>query len=276
MSPIVTCAWLHQKLQLPNLVLLDASLPQTAEGKASQINAGTIPGSRFFDLKDKFSDKEAAFPNTLPGPEPFEKECQALGINSDSTLVVFDNMGIYSSPRVWWMFKTMGHEQVFVLDGGLPEWINQGYEVETPGANHSSTGNFKAVLGSELVMTYEDIVAKVDSNQCLVVDARSVGRFLGDAPEPRKHLQSGHIPGSVNIPYQEVLNDGKFKSAATLEKLFESKTGQKEQLVFSCGSGLTACIILLASHLAGKESMLLYDGSWTEWAEFQGLKTGDD
>lgn len=271
MHPLVTATWLHQNLQTQDLILLDASVPATAEGKPSTINPCTIPGARFFDLKKKFSDLEAPFPNTLPSQTQFERESRALGINTDSKIIVFDNMGVYASPRVWWMFKAMGHEQVFVLDGGLQAWNNEGFGVETSSTKIYPRGNFKAAFQPDLLKNYEDVVDNVSSKQFIIADARSVGRYDGLTPEPRRHLRSGHMTNSVNIPYGEVLNQGKFKQQKVLSALFKSKVRPEDQLVFSCGSGLTACIIMMASHLAGKESKLLYDGSWTEWAELQGL-----
>lgn len=271
MHPLVTATWLHQNIQNQDLILLDASVPATVEGKTSRSNPGTIPGARFFDLKKEFSDPESPFPNTLPSPKQFERESRALGINADSKIIVFDNMGVYASPRVWWMFKAMGHEQVFVLDGGLHAWNNEGFDVEPSPSKVYPRGNFKAAFQPDLLKTYEDVVDNAHSQEFIIADARSAGRFAGLDSEPRKHLQSGHMPNSVNIPYGEVLNQGKFKQQEALTALFASKVRPEDQLVFSCGSGLTACIIMMASHLAGKESKLLYDGSWTEWAELQGL-----
>lgn len=213
MQPIVSVNWLRQNLETPNLIILDASLPSTAEGKSAKTGVDTIPGARFFNLKNQFSDLEAPFPNTLPSATQFEEGCRALGINHDSMIVVFDNMGIYSSPRVWWMFKTMGHSNVFVLDGGLPEWMKAGFEVETPKTTTSyAHGSFKAIYQPENRKSYQEVLENIDQQAFLVIDARSNGRFEGTAPDPRKHLKSGHIPGSVNLPYGEVLDQGKFKS----------------------------------------------------------------
>lgn len=273
MNPIVSVDWLKQILLNPDLILLDASLPGTAEGKSEDTGPATIPGARFFDLKKKFSDLNAPFPNTIPPPAQFEKECRDLGVNQDSSIVVFDNMGIYSSPRVWWLFKTMGHENIFVLDGGLPEWIGAGLPVVTSHTISDSSSDFIANYQSEYVKTFEDVVNNCNHPQFKLIDARSAGRFTGEQPEPRKHLKSGHIPDSINLPYGEVLEQGKFKSPEALATLFQNIVGNETALAFSCGSGLTACIILLASHLAGRNSKLLYDGSWTEWAERQKLTT---
>ncbi|WP_028376769.1 sulfurtransferase [Leeuwenhoekiella sp. MAR_2009_132] len=274
MKKIVSAAWLYENLKEENLIILDASLGATIDGTQTDLNEKTIPNSRYFDLKANFSDGDAAFPNTLPTAAHFEVECQKLGVNTDSKIVVFDNLGVYSSPRVWWMFKAMGHKKVYVLDGGLPEWNAQGFEVEERKGANWETGNFKATLQQELVVSYDEVVANIKNPSFLIVDARSEGRFNGTEPEPRKQLQSGSIPHSVNIPYTEVLENGKFKSKGELQEVFDDTVEQDTDLVFSCGSGLTACIIMLASEIAGQKSKRVYDGSWTEWAELQNLKTG--
>ncbi|MGO4913676.1 sulfurtransferase [Leeuwenhoekiella sp. W20_SRS_FM14] len=274
MKKIVSAAWLYENLKEENLIILDASLGATIDGTQTDLNEKTIPNSRYFDLKANFSDGNAAFPNTLPTVAHFEAECQKLGINTDSKIVVFDNLGVYSSPRVWWMFKAMGHKKVYVLDGGLPEWNAQGFEVEERKGANWETGNFKATLQQELVVSYDEVVANTKNPSFLIVDARSEGRFNGTEPEPRKQLQSGSIPHSVNTPYTEVLENGKFKSKGALQEVFDDTVEQDKDLVFSCGSGLTACIIMLASEIAGQKSKRVYDGSWTEWAELQNLKTG--
>lgn len=270
MYPVVSTSWLNENLQEPELILLDASLPGTAEGETTKTDRVVIPGARFFDLKKRFSDPDAPFPNTMPSPEQFESTCRVLGINKNSKIIIYDNMGVYASPRVWWMFKAMGHEEVYVLDGGLPEWINDQYQVDVNYNENYASGNFKASYQDQLVKTYQEVLKNAQAQSFQMVDARSQGRFRGHEPEPRKQLKSGHIPGSVNIPYQQVLNQNKFKDTKSLIELFQEKLGKEEQLVYSCGSGLTACIIMLAGQLAGKKSMVLYDGSWTEWATLQG------
>ncbi|MDW3191380.1 MAG: sulfurtransferase [Cytophagales bacterium] len=273
MHPLVSVDWLNQNQHNPDLILLDASLPGTVEGKSADTGQATIPGARFFDLKKKFSDLNAPFPNTIPSPTQFEKECRDLGVNNHSTIIVFDNMGIYSSPRVWWLFKTMRHQKVFVLDGGLPEWIKAGLSTTTTHAISETSGDLIANYRSEFLKTFEDVVNNCEHPHFKLIDARSAGRFSGEQSEPRKHLKSGHIPGSVNLPFGEVLENGKFKSKEDLDAIFQNLVGNEQNLAFSCGSGLTACIILLAAHLTGRESKLLYDGSWTEWAERKRLIT---
>lgn len=272
MQDIVTAEWLSQNLNKQDLILLDASLEATVDGKPSAFSNLSIPDARFFDLKVAFSDAASPFPNTIPPPAVFEQEARNLGINKDSKIVVFDNMGIYSSPRVWWMFKTMGHEEIAVLDGGLPDWVNSGKPVVSKTEHVYQQGDFVAHFQKEYLKTYEEIEQNVDNPAFQIVDARSKGRFDGTAKEPRQHLKSGHIPNSVNIPYQEVLKNGKFKSVAELKRIFQETCDSDKEQVFSCGSGLTACIIMLAGEISYKRSKMVYDGSWTEWAELQNLK----
>jgi thiosulfate/3-mercaptopyruvate sulfurtransferase len=269
---IVSIEWLTEHLTDEDLILLDASLPSTAEGKYSEHDLKTIPGARFFDLKESFSDKRSPFPNTLPSEEQFEIESRKLGINTTSKIVVFDNLGIYSSPRVWWMFKVMGHDNVFVLNSGLPEWIKKGLPTASREAKRFEPGDFKASFQKPFLISYQEVLDNINIQSFTIIDARSEGRFNGTEKEPRKNLKSGHISDSINIPYTDVLDNGKFKNEQELREIFEKKCTDEKELVFSCGSGLTACIVMLASDLAFKKSLKIYDGSWTEWAEIQNLK----
>jgi len=267
MSPIVSPEWLNDNLNDPNLIVLDASLEGSADGSLTSERTVMIKGARWFDIKTAFSNTSSPLPNTVPSKEQFEEECQKLGINKHHKIVVYDHFGVYSSPRAWWLFKLMGHESVSVLDGGLTLWIQKGYKVVTTSKTNYKRGDFKSNYQSDLVVLFDDVKENCIVENFLIVDARSQGRFKGTAPEPRAHLKSGHIPNSVNIPYKEVLNGNQFKSTADLKKLFKSKCKSQTSLIFSCGSGLTACIVMLASYLSYSESKKIYDGSWTEWAE---------
>lgn len=272
MKATVSAEWLHQNLSNPDLVILDASLETNASGKAFEKFDQTIPSARKFDLKKVFSDKESSFPNTVPKPSDFEVGSRKLGINQNSEIIVFDINGVYSSPRAWWLFKIMGHEKVSVLDGGLPNWIEKGFPTEKNHVEPSETGDFKVNFDKSMVVDFEAISKNIAENNFLVVDARSEARFNGTGKEPRKGLQSGKIQNSVNIPFQDVLQDGKFKSATELVELFEEKCKGEKELVFSCGSGLTACIIMMANQIGYGDSQRIFDGSWTEWAERNNLK----
>ena len=270
---VVSAQWLKNNLALDNLIILDASPKRTINNQNSLHDGLCIPMARPFHIKGNFTNVESAFPNTMPSPSQFEEECQKLGINQNSEVVVYDNLGVYTSPRVWWLFKVMGHENVRVLDGGLPEWIKMGFETAEvyPSSPSYKRGDFKSDLQSEWIVSYDDVCENIDADAFLVVDARSQGRFEGRETEPRKNLQSGSIPKSVNIPYQSLLMDGKFMSLSAIRKIFEETVGDGGKLVFSCGSGMTACIVMLASEMAFKQSRFLFDGSWTEFATKRNL-----
>jgi len=252
---IVSSNWLFKQLGTPNLVILDASQDHPKNG---------IKGALNFNLKDHFSDQESPFPNSLPSIGQFEQNCRKFGINNSSKIVIYDNKGIYYSPRVWWMFKLMGHDDVFILNGGLIDWISSGYSIEKMTYNLKE-GNFKASFRHELIKDYSSIQLNIETNKELLIDARSNGRYNGNEPEPRKGLRSGHIPYSINIPYSTVLENGKFKSEAELIPIFNALKNEKRPLIFSCGSGVTACIVLMASELILQNKKSVYDGSWTEW-----------
>lgn len=272
MKEIVSTDWLNQHLSNPNLIILDASITTNANRKEFGKFDNTIPNARLFDLKNVFLDKKNPFPNTIPKPKQFEVECRKLGINQDSTIVVFDNNGIYSSPRVWWLFNVMGHQKISVLDGGLPNWIKNGFRTEKKNIETFETGDFKVKFDNVLVVDFKQILNNITEKKFTIIDARSDSRFNGIGKEPRKHLKSGNIENSINIPYQEVLQNGKYKSKKELYELFEEKCKAKKELVFSCGSGITACIIMLAYQISSGNSKKIYDGSWTEWATKNNLK----
>ena len=241
-------------------------MPVLKRKKTDFENIG-IRGARHFDLKNEFNDVSSKLPNTLPGPKQFENSCRKLGINNSSKIVVYDNLGIYLSPRVWWMFNALGHQNIAVLNGGLPEWISQGNETVQQVENNITRGDFEAKFHPEMVKDYDFVLSNVTLKESVLIDARSAGRFKGIAPEPREGLQSGNIPGSLNLPYTEVLENGKFKSREELSEIFNNLKIDEKALIFSCGSGVTACIILLASELVSKNDKSVYDGSWTEWAQ---------
>lgn len=268
-EPIVSVAWLKANLEDPNLIILDASLKENQSNLKMGLVNMQIKGARFFDIKHTFSDTTNSLPNTLPSPNQFEIEAKKLGINKNSTIVVYDNLGIYSSPRAWWLFKIMGHQNVAVLDGGLPEWIQEEYPVEEIPENPIYTiGNFEAKFNPELVINKEQILDNIQTKDAILIDARAENRFQGIGDEPRPGLRSGHIPGSINIPYTKLLQNGKFLSKeelATILKIYD------KPLIFTCGSGVTACIDLIAYELIGKNPKSVYDGSWTEWGQQENL-----
>ncbi len=249
-----------------NLIILDASLPKP-KGKAEDnpLASIQIPNARFFDIEHKFSDQKSDLPHTMVSAEVFEREARALGINSSSRIVVYDNLGVYSAPRAWWMFKSMGHEDVQVLNGGLPEWVSGRLPTEAKIYRTIPKGDFIAQPKSGFFRAQGEMLSNFDSKVEVVLDARSAGRFAGTEPEPRAGLRGGHIPDSKSLPFTEVLDGNTLKDEPELRAIFDALNPSKQPTIFSCGSGLTACIILLAAEVAGRKNLSVYDGSWSEW-----------
>ena len=266
-EPIVSTLWLNENLNNPDLIILDSSPKENKSGLEAKHKNLQIIGARYFDLDGKFSCDKTNLPHMLPVPEKFEEESRKLGINTNSLIVVYDNIGVYASPRTWWMFKIMGHQNVYVLDGGISAWIGKGLPVEEIKSSHYNYGNFKASLNPNLVRNLDFIKENLSSNFEQVIDARSAERFHAKAPEPREGLRSGHIPNSLNLPFQSLLRNGKFKSKNEIKELFDELNIDERPLIFSCGSGLTACITFLAAKLVLKNDQSIYDGSWTEYAQ---------
>ena len=271
MNPLVSVSRLSQNLNAPNLVVLDVSLESNIANIKVEFPGIQIKGARYFDLKRNFSDLESRLPNTLPNPKYFSLACRNLGINNNSTIVVYDNIGIYASPRVWWMFKSMGHKNIAVLDGGLPLWKNKNYPTESIQNRVLPEGDFKAKFNPNLLKKAFKIIENITSKEAILVDARSNGRFSGLIPETRKNLKSGHIPNAINLPFLDVLKDGKFISTNEISDIFKKLKIDKRPKIFTCGSGLTACILILASTLISEDKHFLYDGSWSEWGQLEGV-----
>ena len=264
MKNLKSVSWLKEHLNDNNLILLDASQDSNISGEISNLAGKHIPNSQIFDIKNTFSDTTSQFPNTVPSSTQFQREVQKLGISFDSVIVVYDNIGIYTSPRAWWLFRYFGHSQVFVLDGGLPQWALEGNKI-TSQLRILSLGNFKSIVQPILIKSIKDIQQNIDSCDFEVVDARSEARFNSRVPEPRKGLRSGNIPNSSNIPYSEVLNLGKMKNTEQLNTIFKNVIVKNRPITCSCGSGITACILLLAYQEITDKTASIYDGSWTEW-----------
>jgi len=271
LNPLVSVNWLSQNLNEPNLVILDVSLESNIANIKVEFPGIQIKGARYFDLKRNFSDLESRLPNTLPNPKYFSLACRNLGINNNSIIVVYDNIGIYASPRVWWIFKSMGHKNIAVLDGGLPSWKNKNYPTESIQNRVVPEGNFKAIFNLNLQKKAFQILENIVSKEAILVDARSNERFCGLIPETRKNLKSGHIPHAINLPFLEVLRDGKFLSPNEISTIFKKLKIDKRPKIFTCGSGLTACILILASTLISEDNQFLYDGSWSEWGQLEGV-----
>jgi thiosulfate/3-mercaptopyruvate sulfurtransferase len=246
---------------------LDASQLANKSGIPVELDNVQIPGAVEFNLKRDFSLKSTNLPNMMLDADQFEQACKSIGINKSSKIVVYDNLGVYFSPRVWWMFKAMGHKEISVLNGGLPHWIVKGFETESKKTQRQKTGDFRSSFNENLVKNFDFIKENIRKQEFLVIDARASSRFQGTAPEPRAGIQSGNIQNSINLPFHNVLENGKFRSKEELIIIFENLKIDNHPLIFSCGSGITASIILLACELVCKNIKSVYDGSWTEWAE---------
>lgn len=264
-KPLVSVNWLHNHLDASNLIVLDATIPKVSELDDVVHKKEVIPNTLFFNLKQKFSDVSAPFPTTFPTLEQFQHEAQQLGIQQNSTIVVYDDKGIYSSARVWWLFKAFGFHNVVVLNGGLPAWKTAGFEVLNNYESVKSIGDFQAEKPQNHMVFFDDMQQNVQLNQRLVVDARSELRFKSLVREPRVGLRRGTIPSSVNIPYESLLDSGIMKSESELRTIFSKIAKPHDALTFSCGSGITACVLALGAELAGYHNLVIYDGSWTEW-----------
>ncbi|GAA1360774.1 sulfurtransferase [Streptomyces beijiangensis] len=257
---LVSADWLEPRLGEPGLVLLDASVG------AHRGAERRIPGTRRFDLDGALSDHSSPLPHTMPGAAQFTEAVRALGVDNTSTVVVYDGVGLYSAARAWWMLRAMGFDRAAVLDGGLPAWSAAGLPLEdsTPQLP-APPGDFTARPRPGMIVDSGTVTAALADPAAVLLDARSRDRFSGTAPEPRPGLRSGHMPGAVNLPFTEIQQDGRMLPAPELRAAFSALAGDRQKLVFSCGSGVTACVLALGAELAGYRELSVYDGSWSEW-----------
>lgn len=261
---LVSSQWLMDNIALPNLVVLYTEMTNPVTSDKDSSPSAYIPNSLLFDFENVFCDKDSNLPHTMPKQTNFTEDAQKLGIDKDSLIVIYDNKGIYCAPRVWWMLKAMGHLNVYVLDGGLPSWLNENYATTSKLVSAKHIGDFQAKYNPDYFISADEIVEQL--KYISVIDARSAGRFNGTQAEPRKGLRSGHIPNSKNLPFTECIEGTQLKPTEKLRTLF-SQLGLAMDcsLAFSCGSGVTACILALAANEAGFSNMAVYDGSWSEW-----------
>ncbi|NKB26365.1 MAG: 3-mercaptopyruvate sulfurtransferase [Rhodobacteraceae bacterium] len=271
---LVSTDWLAARLKMPDVRLLDASWYLPADGRDGRAEYADrhIPGARFFDI-DEISDKRSALPHMVPPVELFMPRMRAMGIGDGHQVVVYDGAGLFSAARVWWLFRLMGKTDVAVLDGGLPKWLAEGRDVtdEDPIIRDR---HMTVSRQNRLVRDVTEVAAAAKLGDHEIVDARAPERFRGDAPEPREGLRAGHIPGSKNVPFKTLLNsDGTMRAPGELEAIFRNAgVDLNKPVITTCGSGVTAAVLFLALDRIGHRDHALYDGSWTEWGQYQDLK----
>jgi thiosulfate/3-mercaptopyruvate sulfurtransferase len=264
-DPLITTEALALRLGEPGLKVIDATWHLDGSDALDPFEACHIPGAVFFDI-DRIADPATDLPHMLPTPEAFAEAVAALGIGSDDEIVVYDQIGLRSAPRVWWTFRAFGHDHVRVLDGGFPKWLAEEHPVEKGPANPAASAVFAPDFRPDLVRAADQILPDIESGRQLL-DARPAGRFTGETPEPRAGLRGGHVPGSRNLPFPDVIEaDGTLKANGDLAEAFDKAgvdlTGE---ITTTCGSGLTAAILALAAARCGNQTVAVYDGSWAEW-----------
>ena len=266
-DPVVSTAWLAERLGSSGLVVIDATwfMPGSPRDARAEHAERHIPGAVFFDI-DEIADHSSGLPHMLPEPADFAVHARRLGVEPDSDVVVYDAQGLFSAPRVWWTFRAMGHDRVAVLDGGLPKWIAEDHPVEQ-GWPQNPHGEFKARPDTGLVRDLSAMRTGLDSHAEQVIDARPAARFRGETPEPRPGLRGGHMPGAISLPSSEVVKpDGTLADKSVLQTLFADAGADLDRpIVTTCGSGVSAATLALALARLGRSRAAVYDGSWTEW-----------
>jgi thiosulfate/3-mercaptopyruvate sulfurtransferase len=263
----VSTAWLNERLAAPDVVVIDGSYYLSTMNRDAEAEylAGHIPGAIRFDI-DTVKDKASDLPHMLPSPEAFAAAVGQMGIGDGTTLIVYDGMGLFSAPRVRWTFRTFGGTDVRILDGGLPKWQAEGLAIESGPARARSRRSFTARFDHGAVADLGDVKRYLNDATTQVVDARPANRFRGEAPEPRAGLASGHMPGSHNLPFTDIIADGQLKSPDDLRKALKAAgIDPSRPVVTSCGSGVSAAILSTALETIGQPAKALYDGSWAEW-----------
>ena len=265
-SLFVSTEWLAQHLDDPQVIVVDASwhMPNSARNAQAEYLAGHIPGAVFFDI-DAIADTGTDLPHMLPEPGDFARMVGALGIAADDTIVIYDELGLFSAPRVFWTFRTFGAGNVAMLEGGGPQWRAERRTIETGLATRPSV-SFTPRFDGPRVAAFATVKARSADGAAQIVDARPAPRFHAEAPEPRPGLKSGHIPNSRNVPVGLLTENGRMKAPEALRALFaERGVALDRPIITSCGSGITAVTLALALERAGASDVAVYDGSWAEW-----------
>lgn len=270
---VVSTDWLASHLKDPDLRILDGTMFMASEGRdaKAEYDAAHIPGARFFDIDD-ISDSRSELPHMAPPVEKFMSKLRAMGVGDGHQVVVYDAKGLFSAARVWWLFRLMGQDNIAVLDGGFPKWQAEGREIEDlPPIVRDR--HMTVRRQNQMVKDVTQVAAAAKLGDYEILDARSAGRFRGEAPEPRPGLRGGHIPGSKNVPYTDLLNDDLTMKDPEAQRAVFAAAGvdMAKPVITTCGTGVTAAIISLALERIGKTDHALYDGSWTEWGAFPAL-----
>ena len=263
-TPIISIDQLQKLLSLKKIVLLDATIDKV-NAKLDNTNPEFIPDSLFFDIEGAFSDKQSGLPHTMVSESVFTQEVQKLGIDKDAIIVIYDRWGVYSSPRAWWMFRYMGHQETYVLDGGLIAWKEANLPTVSAHVQTEKVGNFESNPKPNWFENKESVLKSLHQENITITDARGTARFHGTAPEPRPGVRAGHIPSSTNLPFDSLLNGSYIKDEAELKALFEHHVSAAKHNIFTCGSGITASILALAAKQIGVDDIAVYDGTWAEW-----------
>lgn len=268
MGPLVDTNWLAAELGKSDLVVFDATkyLPNEDKDGLAEFHRAHIPGARYFDI-DQIADTDTDLPHMVPAPGRFAKLIGALGVSNRTRVVFYDQKGLASAARGWWLMGLFGHDAAAVLDGGLPKWQREGRAIETGQPAAPQPAKYRPDFRATRLRGVGDVLANVRTQAEIVLDARAAGRFTGEVPEPRAGMRNGHIPGSASLPYTDLLNaDGTFRPAdAVRTRLAQAGVDGARVVVTSCGSGVTACILTLGLRIAGLPEGAVYDGSWTEW-----------
>tara|TARA_Y100000588_G_scaffold170936_1_gene184821 strand:- start:1006 stop:1851 length:846 start_codon:yes stop_codon:yes gene_type:complete len=265
---LVDTNWLHENLDKDQLLIVDATwyLPNVNRDGRAEYNQSHIPNTVFWDI-DEISDPNSTLPHMLPPTKIFKKHMNSLGIQNNQHVIVYDNVKMMTSPRVWWTLRVFGHEKVSVLDGGLNKWKLEGRPT-TAETTKTKVTEYNAQMNTNMVQSAQQISENLETSANQIIDARSSARYRGTAPEPRPECRAGHIPGSLNLPFDNLIDpvSGTLRTPDALrEKFSEINLDDTRPVVTTCGSGVTACVLTLALNLIGRTDVTVYDGSWTEW-----------